>query len=91
MLLVGSPGHNHVRCVLNAMAGLGGGPAANGQANNRHETESVATATPSISATSLSTPNRGRCATASLSTSVVKGRGRCATASSSTSAARGHG
>ena len=59
MLLEGSPGHNHVRRVLNAMVGLGGGPAANGQANNGHKTESAATATPRTSAAPLSTPNRG--------------------------------
>ena len=91
MLLEGSPGHNHVWCVLNAMVGLGGGPAANGQANNGHETKLVATATPSTSATPLSTPSRGRRATASPSTSVSRGRGRCAIASPSISIARGRG
>ncbi|KAF3958777.1 hypothetical protein CMV_016349 [Castanea mollissima] len=50
MLPVGSRAHNHVRRVLNDLAGLGGGPAANGEANNGHETESAATATPSTSA-----------------------------------------
>ena len=91
MLLEGSPGHNHVRRVLNAMVGLGGGPAANGQANNGHEIESAATATPSTSATPLSAPSRGWHAIASPSPSVGRGCGWCATASPSTSAARGRG
>ena len=39
MLPEGSQAHNHVRRVLNDVVGLGGGPAANGQANNGHETE----------------------------------------------------
>ena len=39
MLPEGSQAHNHIRRVLNGVAGLGGGPAANGQANNGHETE----------------------------------------------------
>ena len=81
MLLEGSPGHNHVWCVLNAMVGLGGGPAANGQANNGHEIESAATATPSTSATPISTPTHGQHATASPSTSAARGRGRRATTS----------
>ena len=34
MLPEGNQAHNHVRRVLNNVAGLGGGPAANGQANN---------------------------------------------------------
>ena len=91
MLLEGSPGHNHVRHVLNAMVGLGGGPAANGQANNGHEIESAATATPSTSAAPLSAPSRGWHAIASPSPSVGRGCGWCATASPSTSATRGHG
>ncbi|KAK9992486.1 hypothetical protein SO802_027471 [Lithocarpus litseifolius] len=91
ILLEGSPGHNHVRHVLNAMVGLGGGSTANGQANNGHETESVATTTPSTSTVPLSTPSRGRRATASPSISAGRGRGWCAKASPSTSAARGHG
>ena len=91
MLPEGSLGHNHVRRVLNAIVGLGGGPTENGQANNGHETKSAAIATPSISITPLSTPSRGWCATASPSTSVARGRGQCATTSPSTSAARGYG
>ena len=59
MLPEGSQAHNHVRRVLNNVVGLGGGPAANGQANNRHETEPAATATPSTSATHVSTPTHG--------------------------------
>nr|POE95468.1 hypothetical protein CFP56_01511 [Quercus suber] len=67
MLPVGSRAHNHVRRVLNnvaglgggpaanGQAGLGGGPAANGQANNGHETKLVATATPSISPAPVNT------------------------------------
>ena len=74
MLLVGSPGHDHVRRVLNAVARLGGGPAINGQANNGHETESAATATLSTSAAHLSTLSRGRHATASPSPSIARGR-----------------
>ena len=73
MLPEGSLGHNHVRRVLNAIVGLGGGPTENGQANNGHETKSAAIATPSISITPLSTPSRGRRATASPSTSVARG------------------
>ena len=73
------------------MAGLGGGPAANGQANNGHKTKSTATATPSTSAAPISTLTRGRCAIASLSTGATRGRGQPATASPSTSAARGCG
>ena len=91
MLPEGSQAHNHVRRVLNNVAGLGGGPAVNGQANNGHETEPVATATPSTSAAPISTPTRGQRSTTSLSTSATRGRGRPATASPSTSAARGHG
>ena len=41
------------------MAGLGGGPAADGQANNGHDTESAATATPSTSAAPVSTLTHG--------------------------------
>ena len=59
MLPEGSQAHNHVRRVLNDVAGLGGGPAANGQANNGHETEPIATASPSTSAAPVSTRTRG--------------------------------
>ena len=59
MLPEGSQAHNHVRHVLNDVAGLGGGPTANGQANNGHETETTATASPSISATPVSIRTRG--------------------------------
>ena len=59
MLPEGSQAHNHVRHVLNDVASLGGGPTANGQANNGHETETTATASPSISATPVSTRTRG--------------------------------
>ena len=59
MLLEGSRAHNHVRRVLNNVARLGGGPAANGQANNGHETEPAVTATLSTSAAPVSTPTRG--------------------------------
>ena len=55
MLPVGRQAHNHVRRILNGVAGLGGGPAADGQANNRHDTESTATATLSTSAVLVST------------------------------------
>ena len=81
MLPVGNPGHNHVRCVLNAVVGFDGGPAANGQANNGHETKSVATTILSTSATPLSTSSLGRRATASpsKSASAARGRGLCAT------------
>ena len=75
MLLVGNPGHDHIRHVLNAVVRLGGGPAANGQANNGHEPKSAATATPSTSAAPVSTPTRGLCATTSPSTSADRGRG----------------
>ncbi|XP_075675163.1 uncharacterized protein LOC142644431 [Castanea sativa] len=91
MLPVGSRAHNHARCVLNNVAGLGGGLAANGQANNGHETESTATATPSTNPAPRSTSTRGQGATASPSTSAARGRGRPATASPSTSAGRGRG
>ena len=87
----GSRAHNHVRRILNNVAGLGGGPAANGQANNGHETEPAATTTPSTSIAPVSTPTYGRRATASPSTSAARGCGRPATASPSTSAARGRG
>ena len=60
MLPEGSQTYNHVRRVLNNVAGIGGGPAANGQANNGHETEPAATATPSTSAAPVSTPTHGR-------------------------------
>ena len=88
MLPVDSQEHNHVWRVLNNVARLGGGPATNGQANNGHETESVATAIPSTSTAPLSTLTRGRCAIASLSTSVARGHGRPAIASPSTSGQR---
>ena len=77
MLPEGSQAHNHVWCVLNNVAGLGGGPAVNGQANNGHEIEPAATATPSTAP--VSTPTRGQRATASPSTSAARGRGRHAT------------
>ena len=79
MLPIGSPGHDHILGILKAMAGLGSGPAANGQANNGHEAKSAATATLSTSAKPLSTPNYGRRATASLSTSVAWGHGQHST------------
>ncbi|XP_075658821.1 serine/threonine-protein phosphatase 7 long form homolog [Castanea sativa] len=98
MLLVGSRAHNHVRRVLNDLAGLGGGPARNGEANNGHETESADIATPSTSAAPVRTPTcataargHGRPATASPSTSATRGHGRPATTSRRTSAARGRG
>ena len=91
MLPEGSQAHNHVRRVLNDVAGLGGGPAANRQANNGHETEPTATASPSTSAAFVSTRTRGQCAIASPSTSAARGRGRPATASPTTNAARGRG
>ena len=91
ILLESSPGHNHVRRVLNAMARLGGGPTTNGQANNGHETKLAAIAIPSTSATPLSTPNCGQRAIASPSISAGRGRGQCAITSPSTSAARGRG
>ena len=59
MLPEGSQAHNHIWRVLHDVAGLGGGPAANGQANNGHETEPTATASPSISATPVSTRTHG--------------------------------
>ena len=90
-LLVGSREHNHVRRVLHNVAGLGGDPAAIGQANNRTETESAAIATPSTSAAPVSTLTCGRRATASPSTSTARGRGQLATARPSTSVARGRG
>ncbi|XP_030973682.1 serine/threonine-protein phosphatase 7 long form homolog isoform X1 [Quercus lobata] len=91
MLPEGSEAHNHVRRVLNNVAGLGGGPATNGQANNGHETKPTATAIPSTSATPASTRTRAQRAIASPSTSAARGRGRPATASPSTSATRGRG
>ena len=80
MLLVSNPGHDHIRRVLNAVVRLGGGPAANGQANNGHEPKLAATATPSTSAAPLSTSSYGWRATASPSTSSTKGRDQRATA-----------
>ena len=59
MLLEGNRAHNHVRRVLNNVAGLGGGPAADGQPNNGHDTESTTTTTPCTSAATLCTPSRG--------------------------------
>ena len=88
MLPVGSQEHNHVWRVLNNMARLGGGLATNGQANNGHKTELVDTATPTPSIAPLSTLTRGRCAIASLSTSVARGHGRPAIASPSISGRR---
>ena len=55
MLPIGSRAHNHVWHVLNNVARLGGGPTADGQANNRHDIESTATATLSTSAALVST------------------------------------
>ena len=91
MLPKGSQAHNHIRRVLNGVAGLGGGPAANAQANNGHETEPAATASPSTSAAPVSTWTHGQRAIASPSTSAAKGRGRPTTASPSTSATKGRG
>ena len=91
MLPKGSQAHNHIWRVLNGVVGLGGGPTANEQANNGHETEPIATASPSTSAAPISTRTRGQRAIASPSTSAARGRGRPATASPSTSAARGRG
>ena len=91
MLPEGSRAHNHVRRVLNHVAGLGGGPAADGQPNNGHHTESSTTATPSTSAAPVSTPTRALRDTTSPSRSVGKGHGRPATSSPSTNAATGHG
>nr|POE92181.1 hypothetical protein CFP56_53896 [Quercus suber] len=84
-------GHDHVLGILKVVAGLGSGPAANGQANNGHEAELAAIATPSTSAPPLSTLRCGQHATASPSTSAARGRSQRATASPSTSAARGRG
>ena len=91
MLPEGSQAHNHIRRVLNGVAGLGGGPAANDEANNVHETEPTATASPSTSTAPISTRTRGQRALASPSTSAARGRARPAMASPSTSAARGRG
>ena len=107
MLPEGSRAHNHVWRDLNHVAGLGGGPIANGQPNNGHHTESAATATPSTSAAPISTPTPalhdtaspsrsagrgcGQLATASPSIGAPRGRGRSGTASPSTSAPRGRG
>ena len=91
MLPEGSQAHNHIRRVLNGVAGLGGGPAANDEANNGHDTEPTGTASPSTSAAPISTRTRGQRALASPSTSAARGRGRPAIASPSTSAARGRG
>ena len=75
MFPVGSPRHDHILGVLKAVAGLGSGPVANGQANNGHETKSAAIATPSTSIAPLSTPSCGWHATASPSTSATRGHG----------------
>ena len=91
MLPEGSQAHNHIRRVLNGVAGLGGGPVANEQANNGHETEPIATASPSTSATPVSTRTRGQRAIVSPSISAARGRVLIATTSPSTSAARGCG
>ena len=91
MLPEGSQAHNHVRRALNDVAGLGVGPAANGQANNGHEIEPTATASPSTSTAPVSTRTRGQLAIASPSTSAARGRVLTATTSPSTSAARGCG
>ena len=89
MLPEGSQAHNHVRRVLNDVAGLGGGPAANGQANNGHEIEPIAIASPSTSAAPVSTRTCGQRAIASPSTSAARGRVLTATTNPSTSAAKG--
>ena len=73
MLPEGSRAHNHVRRVLNHVAGLGGGPAADGQPNNGHHPESSTTATPSTSVAPVSTPTRALRDTASLSRSAGRG------------------
>ena len=73
------------------MAGLGGGPVVDGQANNGHDIESAAIATLSTSVAPVSTLTRGLRAIASLSTSVGRGCGRLATASPSIGAPRGRG
>ena len=92
MLPEGNRAHNHVRRVLNNVAGLGGGgPAADGQPNNGHDIESVATATPSTSAASVSTLTRALRDTASPSRSAGRVCGRPGTASPSTGAPRGCG
>ena len=57
------------------MAGLGGGPVVDGQANNGHDIESAAIATLSTSVAPVSTLTRGLRAIASLSTSVGRGCG----------------
>ena len=93
----GNQAHNHVRRALNDVVGLGGGPAANGQANNGHETETTATASPNTSATPVSTRTRGQRAIASPSPSTsaapvsTRTRGQRVIASPSPSAARGRG
>ncbi|KAL0004799.1 hypothetical protein SO802_012360 [Lithocarpus litseifolius] len=77
LLLVGNPRHMHVMDVLKAVDELGRVTVANGQANNGRETESVATASPSTSATPV-IRGHGRRATASPSPSpsiapIIKG------------------
>ena len=91
MLPKASEAHNHVRRVLNNVPGLGGGPVANGQANNGHEIEPTATATPSTSAAPVSTRTHAQRAIASPSTSAARSCGRPTTASPSRSATRGRG
>ncbi|XP_065628568.1 uncharacterized protein LOC136067143 [Quercus suber] len=88
---VGSREHNHIRRILYTVAGLGGDPAATGQANNRTETEPETTAALSTSAAPVTTPTRARRDIASPSTSVARGRGRLATASPSTITTRARG
>ena len=91
MLPDGSRAHNHVRRVLNHVAGLGGSPAADGPPNNGHHPKSSTTATPSTSAAPVSTPTRALRDTASPSRSAGRGCGRPATASPSTGAPRARG
>ncbi|XP_030929993.1 leucine-rich repeat extensin-like protein 5 isoform X1 [Quercus lobata] len=91
MLPEGSEAHNHVRRVLNNVAGLGRDPAANEEADNGHETEPTVAEIPSTSAAPISIRTRAQRAIASPSTSAARGRGRPATASPSTSATRGRG
>ena len=76
LLLVCSLGHKHVVDVLKVVDELGRVATTNGQANNRHETESVATANPSISIAPVR--SHGWHATTSPSTSaapIIRGRG----------------
>uniref|UniRef100_A0A7N2N7B8 Aminotransferase-like plant mobile domain-containing protein n=1 Tax=Quercus lobata TaxID=97700 RepID=A0A7N2N7B8_QUELO len=91
MLPEGSEAYNHVRRVLNNVAGLGRDPAANEEADNGHETEPTVAEIPSTSAAPVSTRTRAQRAIASPSTSAARGHGRPATTSPSTSATRGRG